>query len=81
MNAEINRICLEENIQSVIIEGGSNTLQQFIDAEFWDEARVFKSDVILKEGTKAAELKNAVQVSTQKIQNNILTYYKNQNNN
>lgn len=77
---EVWRICVEENIQSIIIEGGSHTLQQFIDAEMWDEARVFKSDVILKEGTKAAELKNVVQVSTQKIQNNILTYYKNQNN-
>lgn len=78
--AEVNRICVEENIQSIIIEGGSHTLQQFVDAEMWDEARIFKGDVILKEGIKAVELKNAVQVSTQKIQNNILTYYKNQNN-
>jgi len=78
--AEVSRICVEENIQSIIIEGGSQTLQQFVDAEFWDEARVFKSDVILNEGIKATELKNTVQISTQKIQNNILTYYKNQNN-
>ena len=28
---------------SVIIEGGSHTLQQFIDAGLWDEARVFQS--------------------------------------
>ncbi|MBK0369986.1 bifunctional diaminohydroxyphosphoribosylaminopyrimidine deaminase/5-amino-6-(5-phosphoribosylamino)uracil reductase RibD [Flavobacterium agrisoli] len=28
-------------IQSVIIEGGLHTLQSFIDAYFWDEARVF----------------------------------------
>ncbi|WCM43083.1 bifunctional diaminohydroxyphosphoribosylaminopyrimidine deaminase/5-amino-6-(5-phosphoribosylamino)uracil reductase RibD [Flavobacterium sp. CBA20B-1] len=78
--AEVNRICVEENIQSIIIEGGSHTLQQFIDAELWDEARVFKSDVILKDGIKAVELNNTVAVSQQKIQNNILTYYKNQNN-
>lgn len=75
---EVGRICVEENIQSIIIEGGSQTLQQFIDTELWDEARVFKSDAILKEGIKAVELKNVVQFSTQKIQNNILTYYKNQ---
>lgn len=74
--AEVSRVCVEENIQSIIIEGGSQTLQQFIDAELWDEARVFKGDVILKEGIKAVELKNAVQVYTQKIQNNILTYFK-----
>lgn len=78
--AEVNRICVEENIQSIIIEGGSHTLQQFIDTEFWDEARVFKSDTILNKGIKAAELKNAVQISTQKIQNNLLTYYKNKSN-
>ena len=78
--AEVNRICVEENIQSIIIEGGSHTLQQFIDAEMWDEARVFKSDVILKKGVKAVTLNNAVQVSTQKIQDNILTYYKNKRN-
>ena len=78
--AEVNRICVEENIQSIIIEGGSQTLQQFVDAEMWDEVRVFKGDVILKEGIKAVELKNDVQCSTQKIQDNIITYYKNQNN-
>lgn len=78
--AEVNRICVEENIQSIIIEGGSQTLQQFVDAEMWDEARIFNGDAILNEGIKAVELKNAVQISTQKIQNNILTYYKNPNN-
>jgi len=78
--AEVNRICVEENIQSIIIEGGSHTLKQFVDAELWDEARVFKSDVILNQGIKAAELKAAIQISTQTIQNNMLTYYKNQNN-
>ena len=78
--AEVSRICVEENIQSIIIEGGSHTLKQFVDAELWDEARVFKSDVILNQGIKAAELKAAIQISTQTIQNNILTYYKNQNN-
>ena len=77
---EVNRICVEENIQSIIIEGGTHTLQQFIDNGFWDEARIFKGDAILNEGIKSVELKNAVQISTQKIQNNILTYYKNQNN-
>ncbi len=78
--AEVNRICVEENIQSLIVEGGSKTLKQFIEAELWDEARIFKSDVILNEGVKAAQLKNAVQVSTQKIQNNELICYKNKNN-
>jgi diaminohydroxyphosphoribosylaminopyrimidine deaminase/5-amino-6-(5-phosphoribosylamino)uracil reductase len=32
----------DHQIQSVIIEGGRQTLQTFIDANLWDEARVFK---------------------------------------
>ncbi|MBD3582734.1 bifunctional diaminohydroxyphosphoribosylaminopyrimidine deaminase/5-amino-6-(5-phosphoribosylamino)uracil reductase RibD [Flavobacterium selenitireducens] len=41
------------DIQSVIVEGGSRLLQTFIDAGIWDEARVFKSDIVLGDGTKA----------------------------
>ena len=37
-------------IHSVIIEGGSLTLQQFINSNCWDEARVFQSDALLKDG-------------------------------
>ncbi len=36
--------CLyENNIQSLIVEGGAKTLQSFIDAGLWDEARVEKN--------------------------------------
>lgn len=31
----------EKGIQSLIVEGGAKTLQTFIDAEMWDEARIF----------------------------------------
>ena len=40
-------------IQSVIIEGGRQTLQAFIDANLWDEARIFVGNVAFKEGTEA----------------------------
>ncbi len=45
-------------IQSVIIEGGKQTLQTFIDANLWDEARIFKGPVLLHEGTTAPTLKS-----------------------
>lgn len=77
---EVVRICTEENLQSLIIEGGTNTLQQFIDTNFWNEARVFKSEIELKKGIKAAVLNNESQISTQQITNNVLTYFKNQKN-
>ena len=40
------------NIQSVLIEGGSKTLQTFIDANLWDEARVFTTKKKLYSGIK-----------------------------
>ncbi len=44
----------ELQIQSVIIEGGSFTLQQFIDKNLWDEAVIFKNPGLeLLNGTKA----------------------------
>ncbi len=42
-----------KEINSVIIEGGTNTLQQFIDKGLWDEARIFTGDKIFKEGLNA----------------------------
>lgn len=45
-----------EQIQSVIIEGGRFTLQQFIDENLWDEAVVIKNENLdLENGTKAPE--------------------------
>lgn len=40
------------SIQSVMVEGGAYTLQQFIDQSFWDEMNIFQSEIYLKEGMK-----------------------------
>ncbi|WP_246062543.1 bifunctional diaminohydroxyphosphoribosylaminopyrimidine deaminase/5-amino-6-(5-phosphoribosylamino)uracil reductase RibD [Mesohalobacter halotolerans] len=45
------------DIQSLIVEGGQATLQAFIDANLWDEARVFKSPKQLKVGTHSPHFK------------------------
>jgi diaminohydroxyphosphoribosylaminopyrimidine deaminase/5-amino-6-(5-phosphoribosylamino)uracil reductase len=45
-----------QDIQSIIIEGGANTLKQFVEAGLWDEARIFTGEVTLKEGLKAPEI-------------------------
>ena len=50
---EICDSLFENNIQSVIIEGGARTLQTFIESNLWDEARVFKGKNAFIEGTKA----------------------------
>ncbi|MCT2561371.1 bifunctional diaminohydroxyphosphoribosylaminopyrimidine deaminase/5-amino-6-(5-phosphoribosylamino)uracil reductase RibD [Chryseobacterium herbae] len=47
----------KEQIQSVIIEGGSYTLLQFINAGLWDEAIVIKNEGLkLENGTQAPKL-------------------------
>ena len=61
-------------IQSVIIEGGKQTLQTFIDADLWDEARVFTGDLMLDNGVKAPVFKSAIS-SEEKINNDILRTY------
>ena len=46
------------NIQSVLIEGGAKTLQSFIDAGLWDEARVITNEeLIIENGIAAPEMK------------------------
>ena len=45
-----------QDIQSVIVEGGAKTLQLFIDAGLWDEARIFTSKNRWGKGTKAPEI-------------------------
>lgn len=43
----------ELKIHSVFVEGGTATLQKFIDAELWDEARVFTAPQVFGTGIKA----------------------------
>lgn len=66
----------KHQIQSVIIEGGAQTLQTFIEANLWDEARVFIGDVNFGAGVKHPVF-NAKLSSEEKITNDILRIYKN----
>jgi len=56
--AQIADYLFESEIQSVIIEGGTQTLQTFIDAGIWDEARIFKGPILFHKGTNAPVLKS-----------------------
>jgi diaminohydroxyphosphoribosylaminopyrimidine deaminase / 5-amino-6-(5-phosphoribosylamino)uracil reductase len=47
-------------IQSVLVEGGRQLLQSFIDAQLWDEARIITNTaLLLGSGVAAPTLKNA----------------------
>lgn len=60
-----------QDVQSLIIEGGSKTLQSFIDANLWDEARIFTAPEFWGEGNRAPSIKGAT-VETTPIGNNQL---------
>jgi len=53
---KICKLLFQKGIQSVIIEGGLQTLQTFINANLWDEARIFKGSLLFQQGTKAPTL-------------------------
>ncbi|WP_339653628.1 bifunctional diaminohydroxyphosphoribosylaminopyrimidine deaminase/5-amino-6-(5-phosphoribosylamino)uracil reductase RibD [uncultured Maribacter sp.] len=61
----------EEQIQSIIIEGGCKTLEGFIESNLWDEARIFKGATTFKKGIKAPKIqgviKEQVQISTDQL--------------
>ena len=72
---KIVAILYQNTIQSVIIEGGRQTIQTFIDADLWDEARVFKSKIILNEGTKAPKISTKSSQREVILDDELLTYF------
>ena len=63
-------------LQSVMVEGGSKLLQSLIDEGFWDEARVItNSAMVIGEGLDAPVLKNEMELSEQKIENDVISYF------
>ncbi len=66
----------EKDIQSILIEGGTTVLQQFIDENLWDETFIFKSETTFKKGIRAP-IFNRIPNDTVKITNNVLLKYSN----
>ena len=71
---EIVKKLYNNNIQSIIIEGGRKTLLSFLDANIWDEARVFIGEINLKEGTKAPELNRKINLKVVLKKDTLLLY-------
>jgi diaminohydroxyphosphoribosylaminopyrimidine deaminase/5-amino-6-(5-phosphoribosylamino)uracil reductase len=73
--SQICSVLNQHNIQSLIVEGGTQTLQTFIDEKLWDEAHVFIGDNNFKEGIKSPEIKKTC--TQEKISNDVLKIYTN----
>lgn len=63
-------------LQSLIVEGGAYTLNEFIREGLWDEARVFYSDIRFEKGIEAPVLRSCF-VREEKIRNDRLCWYVN----
>lgn len=73
----IAEVCHQNNLQSIIVEGGASILNQFIEHNLWDEARVFIGPNNFENGIKAPQL-NLAPTHIQPIADNLLQQYQNQ---
>ncbi|MDO7172852.1 bifunctional diaminohydroxyphosphoribosylaminopyrimidine deaminase/5-amino-6-(5-phosphoribosylamino)uracil reductase RibD [Mariniflexile sp. AS56] len=73
---QICDILFNNNINSVIIEGGSKTLQTFINENLWDEARIFTGSIKFKNGVMAPKFSGHF-ISEEKIMGDTLKTYTN----
>lgn len=64
------------DIQSIIIEGGANILNQFLNANLWDEARIFTSGNSWTEGISSPVI-NGILIEKSQIGSDELSIYKN----
>ena len=74
---ELMQKLYENQIQSVLIEGGSKTLQTFIDANLWDETIFIKNkNLTLENGTKAPKFEGSL-IEEKVFRDNKVLFFKN----
>ncbi|MDT0687276.1 bifunctional diaminohydroxyphosphoribosylaminopyrimidine deaminase/5-amino-6-(5-phosphoribosylamino)uracil reductase RibD [Autumnicola psychrophila] len=71
---QICEVLYQNELQSVIIEGGARTIQSFIDAGLWDEARVFTGKATFNSGIDSPKLKGKL-IHEQEIGDDNLKFY------
>jgi len=73
---EIISHLFSEKIQSLIIEGGAQLLQSFIDLNLWDEIYLFKSEQIFTDGILAPKF-NGRLINIKDLDGDTLFFYTN----
>lgn len=67
----------QRNIQSILIEGGANTIQHFIDSGLWDESRVItNTKMLIGKGVPAPEVRNFILEKQERIEEDLISYYR-----
>ena len=73
---QICEVLFKHKIQSLIVEGGTKTIQTFIDENLWDEARVFSGEVHFNDGVNAPIL-DVIPTNEENIKGDTLKTYLN----
>lgn len=81
VGSQIALFLFENNIQSVLIEGGRQTIQTFIDADLWDEARIFRGKIKFEVGIKTPKINGKVTVKKAILHDELLIYRNHDNGN
>ncbi len=73
---QIVEVLYQRKTKSLIVEGGAELLQGFIQADLWDEARIFTAQRRLSSGIKAPKISGEI-IEKIALQKDILSIYKN----
>ena len=67
----------DDGVQSLLVEGGSRTLQTFFNAGLWDEARVEISPMTVLHGTEAPRLpRDARVIGREEYDGHVIVHYR-----
>lgn len=73
---QILNACYQNNIQSILVEGGAKLLESFIDEGLWDEAKIITNESLtVAQGLSAPDLGEAQLQHSEKIFNDRIDYY------
>lgn len=68
----------EMKVQSVLVEGGAQLLQSFINEGLWDEARVITNrELVITDGIASPELKRQTKATATILFSDTIQYYYN----
>lgn len=75
---QVVNACYQNNIQSILVEGGAKLLQAFIDEGMWDEARIItNTELFIGEGLPAPALTNFNHAKHEQLLNDSISYFYN----
>ncbi|MBL4709391.1 MAG: bifunctional diaminohydroxyphosphoribosylaminopyrimidine deaminase/5-amino-6-(5-phosphoribosylamino)uracil reductase RibD [Flavobacteriales bacterium] len=76
LSRAVCKVCFDKKLQSIIVEGGKHTIDQFIESGLWDEARIFMGDKVFDKGICAPSIQGEEEYRT-KIESDELIILKN----